>query len=286
MNYQTRFHQLLDYIDFHLDEELTVDKLSGIACLSKYHFHRQFSSLFGLSAFSYIRLARMKRASYQLVFKKEMRIVDIAVANGYESSEAFSRAFSQSIGQNPSQFRDQPQWTLWHEKYHQFKNLRIQRASSVSHHVDVVNFSEIKVAALAHLGALESLGNTINLFINWRINNNLSPKISRTFNIVYDDPAVTEADKYRCDICASIKSDVIKNDDGIFTKIIPAGRCALIRHIGSDDTISETITYLYSDWLVQSEEELRDYPIFFERINFFPDVPETEIITDIYLPLK
>lgn len=286
MNYQIRFHQLLDYIDFHLDEELTVDKLSGIACLSKYHFHRQFSALFGLSAFSYIRLARMKRASYQLVFKKEMRIVDIAVANGYESSEAFSRAFSQSIGQNPSQFRDQPQWAPWHEKYYQFKNLRIQRASSVSHHVDVVNFSEVKVAALAHLGALESLGNTINLFINWRINNNLSPKISRTFNIVYDDPAVTEADKYRCDICASIKSDVIQNDDGIFTKFIPAGRCALIRHIGSDDTISETITYLYSDWLVQSKEELRDYPIFFERINFFPDVPETEIITDIYLPLK
>jgi len=288
MHYQERLHQLLNYIDSHLDEDLTVDKLSRIACLSKYHFHRQFSSLFGITAFAYIRQARMKRASCQLAFKKDMRIVDIAVANSYESSEAFSRAFSQSIGQNPSQFRALPQWTPWNEKYQQFKQLRIQRIQSEKclHHVEVVNFSEIKVAALEHLGAIESLGNTIMLFINWRIKNRLSPKVSRTFNIVYDDPAVTEADKYRCEICASVKSDVKQNDDGVFTKTIPAGRCAVIRHIGSDDTISETITYLYSEWLVRSEEELRDYPIFFERLSFFPDVAESEVITDIYLPLK
>jgi len=288
MNYQERFHQLLNYIDSHLDEELTVDKLSSIACLSKYHFHRQFSSLFGMTAFAYIRQARMKRASYQLAFKQDMRIVDIAVANGYESSEAFSRAFSQSIGQNPSQFREQPQWTPWYQKYEQFKKLRIQRMKSdkCSHLVEIVDFSEVKVAALVHLGSLELVGNTINLFIDWRIKNNLPPKISRTFNIVYDDPAVTEPDKYRCEICASVKSDVKQNEHGVITKTIPAGRCAVIRHIGSDDTISEDITYLYSEWLSQSGEELRDYPIFFERVSFFPDVPETEVTTDIYLPLK
>jgi AraC family transcriptional regulator len=287
MNYQDRFHQLLNYIDSNLDEELTVDKLSGIACLSKYHFHRQFSSLFGITAFAYIRQARMKRASYQLAFKKDMRIIDIAVANNYESSEAFSRAFSQSIGQSPSQFREQPQWTPWYQKYEQFKKLRIQRMKSDkgSHRVDIVDFSEVKVAALVHVGPLELLGNTINVFIDWRRKNNLSPKISRTFNIVYEDPAVTEPDKYRCDICASVKSDVKQNEHGVITKTIPAGRCAVIRHVGSDDTISETIAYLYSEWLVQSKEELRDYPLFFERVSFFPDVPETEVITDVYLPL-
>jgi len=77
MHYQVRFHQLLNYIDTHLDEELSVETLSRIACLSKYHFHRQFSALFGITAFSYIRQARMKRASYQLAFKKQMRIIDM-----------------------------------------------------------------------------------------------------------------------------------------------------------------------------------------------------------------
>lgn len=288
MNYPQRFHQLLNYIDSNLDEDLTIDKLSNLACLSKYHFHRQFASLFGITAFAYIRQARMKRASYQLAFKKEMRIIDIAVANGYESSEAFSRAFSQSIGQNPSQFREQPQWQPWYQKYEQSKTLRIQRMKSNkrSHRVEIVDFNEVKVAALVHLGPLELLGNTINLFIDWRRKNNLSPKVSRTFNIVYDDPAVTEPKKYRCDICVSVKSDVTKNEHGVVTKNIAAGRCAVIRHVGSDDTISETIAYLYSDWLAQSEVELRDAPLFFERVSFFPDVPEAEVVTDIYLPLK
>ena len=68
MSYQKRFHQLLNYIEKNLDEELTIDKLSAIACLSKYHFHRQFASVIGITAFAYIRQARMKRASYQLAF--------------------------------------------------------------------------------------------------------------------------------------------------------------------------------------------------------------------------
>lgn len=288
MNYQLRFHELLNYIDGNLDEELTVDKLSSIACLSKYHFHRQFSSVIGMTAFAYIKQARMKRASYQLVFRTDMRIIDIAVANGYESSEAFSRAFSQAIGQSPSQFRAQPKWSPWHEKYDLFGNLRIQRMKSENcqYKVDIVNFSETKIAVIEHLGPIELIGNTIRTFIEWRKTNGLSPKVCRTFNIAYDDPAVTEPEKYRCDIGVSVKTNVQDNEYGIVTKTIPAGRCAVLRHIGSDDGLRDVVAYLYSVWLALSGEELRDYPLFFERVSFYPDVPETEVITDIYLPIK
>ena len=217
-----------------------------------------------------------------------MRIIDIALANGYESSEAFSRAFKESIGQNPSKFRSEPLWTQWNEKEKEFKKIRAlhMKQNRSSYTVNIVDFAEIKVASLEHIGPLELLGNSINEFIKWRIKNNLTPKKSKTFNIIYDDPAVTPPEQYRCEICASIKTTLKENEDGITAKIIPAGRCALIRHIGLDETISEAITYLYSQWLIQSEEELRDHPLFFERISFFPDVLESEVITDIYLPLK
>tara|TARA_R110001583_G_scaffold115465_2_gene265958 strand:+ start:36 stop:902 length:867 start_codon:yes stop_codon:yes gene_type:complete len=288
MNYHDRFYQLLHYIDAHIDKDLTVESLSEIACLSKYHFHRQFSALFGITAFAYIRQSRMKRASYQLAFKKDMKMIDIALVNGYESPEAFSRAFTQAIGQNPSQFRESPQWSAWNEKYQQFNNLRVQsmKSNKPDHIVKVVHFNDIKVASLMHIGAIELIGDSIKLFIEWRIKNNLPPSKSRTFNIIYDDPAVVEPDKYRCELCAAVKSDVEPNEYGIIFKTIPAGRCAVIRHIGSDDGIAETIKYLYSQWLANSGEELRDYPLIFERINIFPDVLETQLMTDIYLPLK
>lgn len=72
----------------------------------------------------------------------------------------------------------------------------------------------------------------------------------------------------------------------MITKVIPGGRCALLRHIGTDENIGESVNYLYAQWLPLSGEELRDFPLFFQRVSFFPDVPEHEAIADIYLPLR
>jgi len=67
---------------------------------------------------------------------------------------------------------------------------------------------------------------------------------------------------------------------------IPAGRCAMLRHVGSDDQLGRSISHLYSNWLPGSDEELRDFPLFMQRLAFFPDVPDSEAVTDIYLPLR
>ncbi len=47
--YDSRFRKVLEYIDSHLDDDLSVDHLSNVAAFSKYHFHRQLSELFGIS---------------------------------------------------------------------------------------------------------------------------------------------------------------------------------------------------------------------------------------------
>ena len=62
-NYQARLQRALDYIDRHLDGDLDLATVSGIAAFSKFHFHRQFTATFGLSVHRYVQLARMKRAS-------------------------------------------------------------------------------------------------------------------------------------------------------------------------------------------------------------------------------
>ncbi len=68
-------------------------------------------------------------------------------------------------------------------------------------------------------------------------------------------------------------------------KIIPGGRCTVLRYTGSNDNLDAAVRYLYSEWLPQSGEELRDFPLYFERVSFFPDVPESEAINDVFLPL-
>jgi AraC family transcriptional regulator len=48
-NYQDRMRRVLDYIDRHLDGDLDLETVSGVAAFSKFHFHRQFTATFGLS---------------------------------------------------------------------------------------------------------------------------------------------------------------------------------------------------------------------------------------------
>ena len=69
------------------------------------------------------------------------------------------------------------------------------------------------------------------------------------------------------------------------SKIIPGGRCALARHLGSREHVTAA-EYLYRVWLPASGEALRDFPIFFHYVNVGPDVQEHEMITDVYLPLR
>ena len=160
-------------------------------------------------------------------------------------------------------------------------------------HVDIKIVKETRVAVLEHRGDPQLIGDSIRKFIEWRKQNNVSPRVthaanvmSHTFNILYDDPDTTEPAEFRLDLCASTEREVAPNDAGIVAKVIPGGRCAVIRHVGSDDTLNEALKYLYSEWLPHSGEELRDYPLYIQRVRFFPDVPEHAAIIDAFLPLK
>ena len=91
---------------------------------------------------------------------------------------------------------------------------------------------------------------------------------------------------FRLGICVATDRDVAPNDAGIAIKAIPGGRCAVLRHVGTEDSFAAALVYLYGTWLPQSGEEPRDSPLYCQRVRFFPDVPEHEAVTDIFLPLK
>jgi len=286
--YRARFCQVLAYIDAHLSEELTVERLCSVATLSKYHFHRQFTALFGIGVYRYIQLTRLKRAAHQLAFRERRQIIDIALASGYEGPEAFTRAFRKSTGQSPSEFRKQPQWNSWYAAYQHLSKLRMNhmKPENQCEQVRIVHFAQTKVAVFEHRGDPKLIGNSIRQFIEWRRQNNLPPRLSETFNIAYDDPDETHADDYRMDLCAATDREIAVNPFGVVGKIIPGGKCAVLRHIGSDETLGASARYLYSEWLPQSAQEVRDFPLYFQRISFFPDVPEHEAVVDVFLPLR
>ena len=281
-NYAARVARVIDYIQQKLDCELTVDELSRVAGFSKFHFHRQFSAYVGTTVSRVIVLMRLKQASYQLAFDQERRVIDIALDAGFSGPEAFARAFKREQGQTPSDFRKAPKWEAWLQAC-EFP--RIERSSVLDVRVEMVD--EERIAVLEHRGSPRKIMESVSRFIEWRKQSGLSPNAtSKTFGIPHSDPEQTPPDEFRFDICGSIDSEIPDNAQGVIEKLIPGGRCAIVRHVGSTDETGSVVRSMYADWLPSSGEELREHPVYFHYVKRMPTVSEHEQVTDIYLPLR
>jgi AraC family transcriptional regulator len=287
-NYHGRMHRVLDHIDRNLDGDLGLAALSGVAAFSKHHFHRQFTSLFGVSVHRYVQLARMKRASYRLAYRDGASVTEVAMDAGYETPEAFARAFRQRFGQLPSAFRKSPDWEPWLAAFGPLNQARSKRMNQTfsSGDVTITSVPAISVAVMEHRGDPATIGATIQRFIAWRKSAGLRPATSATYNVFHCDPRTTPAPDYRLDLCVGIDRPVEPNVEGVTAGLIPGGRCAVLRVIGSSDDLEPAALFLYRDWLPASGEEPRDYPLYCQRVSFFPDVPEHEAVTDLFLPLE
>lgn len=287
-HYHTRMQRVLDHIDRHLDDDLSLEALSGVAAFSKHHFHRQFAATFGLSVHRYVQLARMKRASYRLAFRNAASVTEIAMDAGYEAPDAFARAFRKRFGQSPSAFRKSPEWEPWLAAFGPLDNARSKLVQKIFSAEDVTirDMPATPVAVMEHRGDPATLGATIRRFIAWRKANGLSPKVSATYNVFRSDPRTTPAAEYRLDLCVSTDRPIKSDRQEVEAGLIPAGRCAVLRLVGNSDNLERAALYLYRDWLPASGEEPRDFPLYCQRLGFFPEVPEHEAVTDLFLPLR
>ncbi|MFS0879417.1 GyrI-like domain-containing protein [Metabacillus niabensis] len=91
----------MEYIESNLDNELYIDDIAAIACMSKFHFQRMFNMLTGYTVSEYIRNRRITVAAQELVNTKS-KVIDVAMKYGYESPESFSKAFRKIHGISPS----------------------------------------------------------------------------------------------------------------------------------------------------------------------------------------
>ncbi len=102
--YSECIQDVMRYIGEHIHEPLDRETLAAVAGFSIPHFHRVFTAQVGESAANYIRRLRMERAGRKLRMGA-VDITEVALAAGYDSHAAFSKAFKQQFGLSPSEFR-------------------------------------------------------------------------------------------------------------------------------------------------------------------------------------
>ena len=280
-SYAQRFEAVLAYIGENLEGDLSAETLSRLANFSKFHFHRQFAAYIGMPVSRYVQLMRLRLAARRLAAREPCSVLDAALDAGFDSPEAFSRAFKRAFGMAPSAFRKHPAWHVWSANFvvpYLSRKLTMQ--------VQIIDFAATRVAALEHLGPPGLVNASVQKFIAWRKQSGQSCASShRTFGIPRNNPDTTPQDEFRFDLCGEIAEPLAPNTCGVRELVIPAGRCAVVRHAGSTDHIGETVYPIYRDWLPTSGEELRDHPLFFHYLSVFPETPQALWQTDIYIPL-
>jgi AraC family transcriptional regulator len=101
---ETRLRRVLEYIRENVAEELTLEDLANVACLSVFHFCRAFKASTSSTPFEFVSNVRIQVAK-DLLLNRHNSIEDVAHFVGFSGGASFARAFKKIVGASPSQYR-------------------------------------------------------------------------------------------------------------------------------------------------------------------------------------
>jgi AraC family transcriptional regulator len=99
-----RVGRAIDFLEDHFREPVEIAEVARRAGFSRWHFLRIFQAAVGYGPGEYLRCRRLARAAGELL-STDRRLIDIALDHGYESQEAFTRAFQRQYDVTPASFR-------------------------------------------------------------------------------------------------------------------------------------------------------------------------------------
>ncbi len=103
--YVARINRVQDYIEQHLAEPLSLERLAGVANFSRFHFHRIFQAMVGETLNQFISRIRGERAASTLLAAPHKSITEVALDCGFGSLPTFARVFKEQFGMSASAFR-------------------------------------------------------------------------------------------------------------------------------------------------------------------------------------
>ncbi|MEE9319298.1 MAG: AraC family transcriptional regulator [Granulosicoccus sp.] len=284
--YEKRMRQVTDYVFEHLDEQLDLNRLAEIACMSPYHWHRVYQGLIGETLAATVKRLRLQRAADSLA-NSTRSIQSIARISGYSGVPAFNRAFKLAYNTTPFRYRDEGA----HKKFR--TGAGNQTGSTFAVEIRTINSEELLV--MPHVGDYLEIDRAFTGLVTALGGASVLPQSTRMIGVYFDDPDFTESAKLEslaCVVRANAEpvtpakpTEVPLVDAPLEAYTLPGGRCAMLRYEGPYADMQAAYSWLYGCWLVDSGYEADDRPVFEEYLNDPRSTHPTELLTDIYLPL-
>jgi len=281
-----------------LDDALDLGDLARGAELSPFHFHRIFRGMVGETPLEMHRRLRLERAASQLLGGTRP-VTAIAFDAGYDTHEAFTRAFRDAYGTSPSAFRlsDErreacarpTQTTLAARSSIHFnatfnmQEIHFHKGDSTMN-VTVEEMPSLRVATVHHMGPYNRISDAFQRLGGIAGPAGLLRGDAMMLAIYYDDPETTPAEQLHSDAGVTVPEHAHLPAE-VVEKRLPAGRYARAMHIGPYATLGDTWSRMMGEWLPSSGNRVGNGPSFEVYRNTPADAPPEELRTDLYIPI-
>lgn len=252
---------VLDYIEGHLaDENLNLDTITKEIGYSKYHLHRMFTFVVGVSIHQYILRRRLTEAARMLT-STEKTLMEIALCSGYETQRSFSRGFKAMFRCTPSYYRKQNQFLPLQMKY-DIKNRRKLRGDRM---ISVKTAEEDKIHLVGYDGSTEKGFRIIGKC--WRLLHKNKNKIERrtdpNFLIGVNDYSQFSHEGSR-PVFHYIAAAQVEPPGQIPRNMksfeLPSGRYVVFTFRGkNEDSLQPVADYIYQQWFPDSACRLNEH---------------------------
>jgi AraC family transcriptional regulator len=271
-DYEQRLLRAQQLLELRLDDEVTPLELAQAASFSLHHFHRIFRAQLGETVMQRVRRLRLERAARR-VRDSQARLIELAFEAGYESHEAFTRAFAEHFGMSPSEYREEPRLRRGIDES------AIGRAPRIP--ISVRELEAVPVAFVRHHGSYDDVGATWQKLVAWATAQGL---FSNDFRVLYgicpDDTDVTPEQHLRFDASVAL-SQPLTAAPGIGTTTVPAGTYAIGVHVGPYDRLRETYLEVVGHWFPRSGFEPAPEPVIEHYLNDPTCTPAHELRTEV-----
>ncbi len=298
--YTNRINQVVDYIQDHLEEELSLKQLAGVACFSEFHFCRIFKAVMGEPAYQFIRRLRLEKSAELLLTSSTESITGIALRCGFATSSSFAKSFRKHFGMSASQWRnksnaffDRESIPVQIERGH----ISVNKGSPVwtfpkedsIRQVVIENIPPLKVAYVRNIGPYQGdeilFQNLYDQLCQWALPRGLITDKTFILNIYHDNPEITEHRKLRVMTAIPIPNAAHASGSVGVTKL-SGGKYGVCRFLLKKDEFREAWDWMFSVWLINSGYE-RDSQEAFERCLGEKTIRgERYFEVDICIPVK
>jgi AraC family transcriptional regulator len=180
-SYEDRVGRVVAYVFDHLDDELDLNRLAEIACLSPHHWHRVYCAMRGETIAATVKRLRLDRAATYLV-QTALTIDEIAKQSGYRNVHSFTRIFKSVYGMPPATYRK-------NGSHAQFDATE-KEGSHTMYDIAIKTLPKMTAVTVSHTGSYMEINRAFDRLFGWLSARQLIDADIRSLGIFYDDVAV------------------------------------------------------------------------------------------------